>query len=58
MVFVYYSILLTLRTMSMEDYLNVYVHALASYRGVNEEDVEGWLACHESDPMKYPMKYT
>ena len=25
----------------MEDYLNVYVHALASYRGVNEEDVEG-----------------
>ena len=28
--------------MSMEDYLNVYVHALASYRGVNEEDVEGF----------------
>ena len=25
----------------MEDYLNVYVHALASYRGVNQEDVEG-----------------
>ena len=49
MVFVYYSILLTLRTMSMEDYLNVYVHALASYRAVNEEDVEGWFAIHMND---------
>ena len=37
----------------MEDYLNVYVHALASYRGVNEEEVEGWLIFHGSDAMKY-----
>ena len=27
----------------MEDYLNVYVHALASYRGVDEEDLEGLM---------------
>ena len=29
--------------MNMEDYLNVYVHALASYRGVDEEDLEGLM---------------
>ena len=34
----------------MEDYLNAYVHALASYRGVHQEDVEGGCV-HKIDAL-------